>query len=146
MKKIGADLREILHFETMSRTLVKDVLTLQQTNRRILYVFYFSNNLKSTNKSIICFCRLACNWLHTIAGPEISWPSLGGPIIVYFVHMQPIIWNKGGLERTASLKQSHILAFWKKRRQSSQSEGRAWSWSGKKKRSLYKCFMEALLC
>lgn len=132
MKNIVADLREILHFETMSGTLIKDVLTLQQTNRRILYVFYFSNNFKSTNKWTIRFSRLACNWLQMIAGLDMSWPSLRGPIIVYFVHMQPIIWNKGGLERTASLKQSHVLAFWKKRRQSSQSEGRAWSWSSKK--------------
>lgn len=62
MKNIVADLREILHFETMSGTLVNDVLTLQQTNRRILNVFYFSNNFKSTNNLFPQTCvQLAAN-------------------------------------------------------------------------------------
>lgn len=124
MKIIMADLRLILYFEIISDSLVTAVLTWQQMNRVLFYILCFSYSFKSTNRLIMCFSRLVWNWLQMIWESiifhgvfiadtliQLSWPSFTGPIIMYFLHTQPIIWNKGGLERTASLKQSHILAF-----------------------------------
>lgn len=128
MKNILADLREILHFETMSKTLVKDAsyLTANELSYFFTYIFRFRSNFQSANAWIICFLPvtgskrlepLSYFLVHSsLRHVQISWPSLRGPIIMYFVHMQPIIWNKGRLERAASLKQSHILAFWRTRR------------------------------
>lgn len=122
MKNIRADLREIPHFETMSQTL----LTSRRRNRVIFHIFHFRSNFQTANTWTICFLPVNGSQrleplsyflvYSSLRHIQISWPSLCGPIIVYFVHTQPIIWNKGRLQRAASLKQSHILAFWRKRR------------------------------